>query len=801
MREDRLDQAIEAMKNEAVDPERAEAAGARVLEALTGAAPTLCGQFRRDFGDWARGVLPESRRMLLEDHLGRCPACREHLAGMEGRQRSHAMPPGRRSPWPRRAGWAAAAAAALGAFYLARGPIGAVLAPGAQAATVETLQGRLLRVPGGDLSRGDRIVPGNPVRTAPGAQARIRLADGSLVDVNQNTEFSLDRAAAGPSIRLRRGDIVVRAARQRGKELRVETRDAMVSVHGTVFGVSSGIGGTLVSVLEGSVSVAHSGSSVRLGPGEQASTNPQLSVPVEQAVSWSPDAQAYADILASLVQVERRMAELPRPELPRQSRLLGLMPAGTAVYGAVANPADTLDQAVALMEEQAAENPYFGQWWQAEPGQNLRLLLDRVRVAAPYLGDEIVFALTLGAPGGREIPVLLAEVAPGGRPRLEEALAAAGGGAEAPVCYLDDRLLLVTAGIPDLEPLTRSLGQGAASPFAREIASRYREGLSWLLAIDAGSLPAPAAGSPGLLSAMPRHLFFDGSNPAGAAETRMTVDFGGPRSGLASLLADAGAGGAAEYVSADALAAGYIATMEPRQLFEELLARLALLDPSVLEPLEAATADPGLEFAVVLAHAVGTESAFSIEGLSTRGPAWMMAVLAHDPDALDDAVARLVEECNARLAASGRPERAAYARETVDGRTWSSIRPPGKAFAVTWTFDHGYLVAASDRATAQRAIATRDGGSPLLWSAPFREQLPASSGLHPSAFLWINTRGMLGDLAGLLGNPAYRNLLSGRDPILVVFDAGPDRIRAISRTGPSGVLVDLMLLKGLTGQR
>ena len=43
------------------------------------------------------------------------------------------------------------------------------------------------------------------------------------------------------------------------------------------------------------------------------------------------------------------------------------------------------------------------------------------------------------------------------------------------------------------------------------------------------------------------------------------------------------------------------------------------------------------------------------------------------------------------------------------------MKAGGFPFGVTWTYDQGYLVAASDRGSAERAIATRNGGSPLVW--------------------------------------------------------------------------------------
>jgi hypothetical protein len=111
--------------------------------------------------------------------------------------------------------------------------------------------------------------------------------------------------------------------------------------------------------------------------------------------------------------------------------------------------------------------------------------------------------------------------------------------------------------------------------------------------------------------------------------------------------------------------------------------------------------------------------------------------------------------------------------------------------------DRGYIVAGSDRGSAERAIATRDGGSQLVWSPEFLAQLPSSSGLHPSAFAWVNAKGALGILSTLTSNAAIKELVAGRDPILVVFDGTPERIHVASRTRISGLIMDVMMLQTL----
>src|SRR5690606_2772510 len=130
---------------------------------------------------------------------------------------------------------------------------------------------------------------------------------------------------------------------------------------------------------------------------------------------------------------------------------------------------------------------------------------------------------------------------------------------------------------------------------------------------------------------------------------------------------------------------------------------------------------------------------------------------------------RLVDTFNAELPPDQQDHRMIFGQERASGRVWNTVTAGSLPFGVTWTYDRGYLVAASDRATAERAIATRNGGSPLVWSQAFQSQLPVSAGLHPSAFAWLNTQGAFEMFSALAPSPAAASLLAARDPMLVVF--------------------------------
>ena len=361
---------------------------------MTNAGSATCAEFRQDFPAYLVNELGGSRRILVEDHLSRCPGCRARIAEMKGERPIVAMPLRSSSRWVQWGALAAAAALLFAVLYLGRDAIDGMMAPGGPRATVVSADGGLYRLPMGALETGAAIGEHESVRTGPGAHAVLRLADGSMVDVNERTELFVTAAWSGQAIHLQRGDIIVKAAKQRRGSLRVLTRDSIASVKGTVFAVSAGMGGSVVSVVEGSVAVNQPGREVVLSPGQQAASMPRWRPRSRQAVSWSPEAEYYLELLGSLVKIERELANFPA-ELRTNSALLSYLPAGAVVYGTVPNPGVTIGRALFLAEDQAAQNAAFGAWWNSETGQLLRQMTDRVQSVNPLLGDEIVFCASV----------------------------------------------------------------------------------------------------------------------------------------------------------------------------------------------------------------------------------------------------------------------------------------------------------------------------------------------------------------------------------------------------------------------
>ncbi len=426
MSEERLDKALEAMRNEAAGTADLAAAKSRVWEKLAGGETGACAGFRTQLQEYADGKLAENRRLLMEDHLGRCADCRRAFAEIKGERKVVAMPSVRRpilKGWQR---WAIAAGVMAGMLYLGRDSVDRMLAPSGPRATVEVASGDLYRLPSGTLRQGAAINDGEVVRTGPGARAMLRLSDGSEVEVNERSELFVNAAWSGQTVHLQRGDVIVHAAKQRRGHLRVETRDSIAAVKGTIFAVSTGMSGSLVTVVEGSVEVTQPTGQKMLTRGQQSASNPGIAIsPAGDAVAWSQNSQQYLALLGDFATIAKKLAALPTPALRTDPTLLQYMPANPRVYGAIPNLNGTLQQALTLADQQAGESAVFQQWWNSGTGTELKAGLGKMQAVFPLLGDEIVFVLaSKGAdPSAERVPVILAAVQPNEQAGLQTALA------------------------------------------------------------------------------------------------------------------------------------------------------------------------------------------------------------------------------------------------------------------------------------------------------------------------------------------------------------------------------------------
>ncbi len=788
MNDQQFDKLLDEIRNEEVSSEQLDAARQRVWDKLSNSGP--CYEFRSQFEDYRSGKLAGQRIMLLEDHLTRCPDCRRALNQPDtGKVVAMPMrPAARRFGAPR---WIMAAGIILGSLYAGRDQLDSMLAPGGPRATVEAVMGNLYTNNGNLLAAGATLNEAQAVRTAGGARATLRLADGSTVEVNESSELFVKAAWSGQSIHLERGDVIVQAAKQRRGHLRVITRDSVASVKGTVFTVSTGSAGSYVGVVEGSVAVDQQGSERLLNPGEKANTSAALDqISVREAVAWSPNAEKYYTLLAELAGIEKKLPALPSRT---EARLLSALPANTVIYGALPNLGQTLDQAVRLIEQRSGESAVLKEWWSSSMGVDMKDLVFRINTVSPLLGNEIVFVMLQGA-GSDRMPLLLAEVKNGQQAAVAQAIAKLVAGSHPLPYRFAGNLLAASDTDAHLATAASQLGKGAGG-FSIEIARHYQRGVSCLLAVDLRALSAAVPKAKELEVAgvgQMRYLVVEQRNPTTGEENEASLAFNGPRTGPASWLATPSAQGSAEYVSSDAVIAFSAVTRNPRQIVDEFVAMMGRLDPRFATELANAESKVGVQLSTDLATALGTDFTLAVETPSIPIPGWFAAIEIYRPELFNASVRHIVNAFNREKGNSGMQLK--LTEETVNGRDWSTAQLVGQPLALHWTVDRGYLVQSFDRAVVLRAISTRNGGSPLMRSTKFLTQLPTAAGLHQSGFLWVNLGGTLEGFAGLAPNDALKKLLAAREPALLTFSAETERISAASRTRLSSLFFDMLLV-------
>ncbi len=847
-RPDRNDfsEALDALRQETPDPAAAEAAAGRIrrqLQEAAGAAPVPdhepirgCAAFQSLMPEYHAGTLSPARRALLDDHAHECVACRKALWKATSPAAPAVRLSGRRVPWA----WAAAAALVLvlaAAYQI--GWLDRFFLSGAEArAVAEQVDGRLFTVRDGavaPLAAGAEIAAGQTVRAARGTHALLRMPDGTRIEMNQLSELRLEPRRDGASVGLRRGDIIVRAAKQpAGRHLYVDTADCRVTVVGTVFAVSNGPKGSRVSVLEGRVKVESDGRAETLQPGEQASTHPSIGLrPIGEEVAWSPNSAEYKALMDGVKEAGREMfRQLAALPLRHESKLLPLVPEGTAVYAAVPNVSGAVADAGAKIRDLIRQNPELQAAWEGKSGHgpaqaDVDETLARFRELGGLLGDELVVAVR-DVHGERPSVLILAETSD--PERLKAALAdglsrlKAGDKETAPVClvedptripdaagffiYVDDGVMAAATDAGSLRRFAAGKSAFAETPFHAEIARAYREGVSWLVAADLAALRDPGmtardAEGREIASAgveQLRYVVLEHKTVGQQPQLRASLDFAGKRQGVPAWLGSPAPMGSLEFVSPDAAAAACVLVEEPEAILDEILQAASGSGGDALAGLLQFQQEHNVNVRDDLAAPLGGEFLVALDGPVLPTPAWKAVLLVDDPARLQQTIETLVADFSRRLQDEGKPG-LALAAEPLEGVPAWSLAMAGAEPSLHYVFWEGYLVMAPSRAQLSDAIRNRASGYTLPRSEAFQSALPVDGHGQFSAILYQNWETLAGTVEGFVPdakNPdqagelaEVRELLKNARPMMLSAWAGADRIE-LAWAGPQGMnLMDL----------
>jgi len=867
-----LDKVTEEIRQQRVDSEIVESAANRawtMLSAASAAAPIEagpgiehihgCSDFQSLMPAYLRGELQSARALLLKDHTHECIPCRRALklarenkvARVESSKPAAAVVTPLMQPvWK----WAVAATLIAGITLLSWPLIQRFVPFGNRVhATVQATSGTVYRVSDSDLTAinvGEEIKRGEKIRTGKDATAVVKLDDGSLVEMKDRSEFSINRNADDITINLERGNVIVQAAKQEGSHhLFVQTDDSLTSVKGTIFSVNHGTKGTRVSVVEGEVHVNYSGKEDVLKPGEQSTTQASLEkVAVQDEIAWSRDAARYSELLGQLASLRKDLEKVDQPGVRYSTRLLDTVPDGTVLYAAMPNLGATLVESQRIMQERIQQNAALREWWAKENGKGsdeLSKIIERVRQFGERLGDELVVTVQMDSEGNPSGPLVLstlknstdfrafleqqintyaAEQKGGPKVRIidnpetdTQTAQADGKMPEEMLVWIAGDIVAAAPKLDQLQRLSASLKNSSGSafkltPFYTSIASIYRDGAGLIVAadlekivtnavkeetkkIDGGEERMEGYKKLGLLDV--KYFIAEQKEKSGKTQSRAVLTFNQSRRGVASWLAAPGPMGALKFISPDANVVAAFVVKKPTALVDDLLEFIDTTRPGLRQQLSQLESKHGVNVRNDIAAPLGGEFAFAIDGPVLPTPSWKMVVEVYDAAKLQSTLERLVTEVNKFATKDGKGG-LLWERSVIGNRTFYTLRSADFGMEFNYAFVNGYMVAGPTRALVTQSVLYYDSGASLLNSPRFRASLPEDGSANFSAIFYHNLAPLVQPLAGRLqgagknmSEEQQRALASLADtaPTLAYAYAQDDRIvfAADTEGGPFGL--------------
>jgi hypothetical protein len=836
----RLEAAVKVLQADTPDAAQLSATARRVAgrlginaadEATSGIIEN-CGDVQHLLAPYRAGTLSDARRLLIEHHLRDCGACLLRFRSGSGSAALDWSVPAAKDAfvWPAQAfGLAMAACFALLVCSLFVYRAYWQTPPGVRA-EVQSIHGSADGISNaGDrrLSAGDQLKPGEHLRTSGGAHAVLRLSDGSTVEVNERSVLGFGARGHNMTLSLDNGAVIVQAAKRDQGHLYLKTPDCRVAVTGTVFSVNSGIKGSRVAVLQGSVQVMRAGMDTLVHAGDQIATSDNLGPePVEQQISWSQDRDKYLVLLAQFTAIQRRVEQIPFPQPRYSSDLLERVPADTLLYISIPNLGEFLNQANQILQDQLKQSPALQQWWDRGHGGNtadLDSLIEKLHQASQYLGDEIVIVGTnqTATPGFAILTdlehsglddflskqfasstglILLDEKSLENTPTSSQTKS--GGYA-----LIRQREAVFSNNIATLKEIDAQLNAGASGfatgEFGKQIAAAYGRGAGVILAADlhqmvAGGKRTNRIENTGMEDV--RYLIAEHRENNGLPENHLDLQFSGTRQHAASWLAAPAPIGSLDFVSPNAAIAVAFLSKDPTLIADDLMT-MAAKDRSTNWTEEEAKLR--ISFRDDLAANLGGDFLLSLDGPVLPTPSWRAVIEVHNPQALETTLERLTQSLRDQAQANQTQSHAhslAIESSQVGAQRFYSVRDLTTGATIAqYIFSDGYMIVSPNRALLLDALHTRASGDSLARSTAFKALLPKDENENYSAIAYQNLGPVLSPLLSQLSAEsaeAIRQLAADARPTAICAWGRDTRIEAASNSHLFGF--DFLTLGALT---
>jgi hypothetical protein len=809
--EEMLDKAIETMRAtdpaaDAISASAAKVAGRLGIAFTEDATVESCENVRPLLTAYRAGSLSADRALLVKAHLRECGVCLRRFHSGSGAVDWSApkVMPARKPVRPWVMGWAMAASLALAATGLFVYKAYWQVPPGVRAA-VQSIDGSAsLITDSGDrlLTAGAELKEGDQLRTSGGSHAVLMLADGSTVEMNERSAVSVGARGRNLTVDLDHGAVIVKAAHRTSGHLYVKTDDCSVAVTGTVFSVNSGIKGSRVAVLQGTVEVAHAGVKSTVEAGNEYTTTQNLAPEsVSEQVAWSPNREQYIELLAQFSVLQHRIGQIPLPQR-YGSDLLDRMPGDTELYVSIPNLGDFVSQAKAIFEDQLKQSPVLQQWWnngKQNKTAELDALVNKVHDLSQYIGDEMVIVALKQQNGGGF--AVVADVQRSGLADLlkqqfateahgkltildESTLNSTIGDAQGKSAYalVGTKVVIFSNSIDTLKTIDAQMNAGssgfAASDFGQRIKAAYDRGAGVILAANLQEMLAGSAHPGGKHSdaflresglADVRYLIAEHRETNGTPENHLNVQFSGTRQRVASWLGAPAPVGSLDFVSTNAALAVAGVSKDPTAIADDLIAMMSA-DKNGMENWNKAQSELGIDIRNDLAGNLGGEFLFALDGPVLPTPSWKAVIEVRDSERFEATFERLVQAVNSH--AQGKDAHGI----TIDasqagGQTFHTVHNSSTGVAVAeYTYSNGYMIVAPTRALLMEALRVHATGNSLGHSASFKALLPVDQNENYSAVAYQNLGPVLTPLLSQMSGPsadALKKLASDSHPTAI----------------------------------